>query len=84
MVQWQIFLKGGLALFLFNFSRFIIFKFRNCFILCKIALYVGLCYHDFMKESHLKLSKNEPINIPYKSRFISLFVKEFKGLKIDF
>ena len=66
------------------FSRFIIFKFRNYFILCKIALYVALCYHNFMKKSHLKLSKNERKNIPYKLRFISLFVKGFKKLKIDF
>ena len=31
-----------------------------------------------------KLSKNEPNNIPYKLGFISLFVKGFKQLKIDF
>ena len=37
-----------------------------------------------MKKSRLKLSKNEPKNIPYKLRFISLFVKKFKGLKTDF
>ena len=85
MVQGQIFLKGGDLHFLYLiFSRFIIFKFRNYFILCKIALYVALCYHNFMKKSHLKLSKNEPKNIPYKLRFISLFVKGFKRLKIDF
>ena len=75
MVQGQISLKGGLALFLFIFLRFIVFKFRNYFILCKIVLYVGLCYHNFMKKSHLKLSKNKPKNISYKLRFISLFVK---------
>ena len=30
------------------------------------------------------MSKNEPENIPNKLRFISLFVKGFKRLKIDF
>ena len=29
MVKGQVFLKGGLALFIFIFSRFIIFTFRN-------------------------------------------------------
>ena len=44
-----------------------------------------VCYHNsFMKKSHLKLSKNEPENIPYKLRFISLYVKGFKRIKIDF
>ena len=43
-----------------------------------------MLYHNFMKKSHSKLSKNEPKNIPYKLRFISLFVKGFKRLKIDF
>ena len=39
-LQGQVFLKGGgeLALFLFNFSRFIIFTFRNYVSLCKIVL----------------------------------------------
>ena len=83
--QGQVFLKGGGQYFSYLiFSRFIIFKFRNYFILCKIVLYVALCYHDFMKKSHSKLSKNEPKNIPYKLRFISLFVKGFKRLKIEF
>ena len=67
MLQGQVFLKeGGLHSFYFIFSSFIIFKFRNFFALCKIALYVGLCYHKFMKKSHSKLPKNEPKNIPYK------------------
>ena len=38
MVQVQVFLKGGLTLFLLKFSRFIIFTFRNYFTLCKIVL----------------------------------------------
>ena len=85
MVQGQVFFKGGDWNFSYLiFSKFIIFKFRNYFILCKIALYVALCYHNFMNKSHSKLSKNEPKNIPYKLRFISLFVKGFKRLKIDF
>ena len=37
-----------------------------------------------MKKGHLKLCKNEPENIPYKLRFVSLFVKGFRRLKIDF
>ena len=85
MVQGQVFLKGGgWPFYYLSFSRFIIFKFRNYLILCKIGLYVALCYHNFMKKSHSKLSKNEPKNILYKLRFISLFVKGFKRLKIDF
>ena len=84
MVQEQVFLKGGGWHFSYLiFSRLIIFKFRNYFILCNIALCVML-YHNFIKKSHSKLFKNEPKNIPYKLRFISLFVKKFKRLKIDF
>ena len=37
-----------------------------------------------MEKSHLKLSKNEPENVPYKLRFVSLFAKEFKRLETDF
>ena len=85
MGQGQVFVKGGSWHFSYLiFSRFIIFKFRNYFILCKIVLYVALCYHNFMKKSHSKLSKNEPNNIPYKLRLISPFVKELKRLKINF
>ena len=81
MVPEQVFLKGGGWHFPYLlFSRFIIFKFRNYFILCKIALW----YHNFVKKSYSKLSKNESKNISYKLRFISLFVKGFKRLKIDF
>ena len=29
-----------------SFSRFIIFKFRNYFLLCNISLCVTLCYHN--------------------------------------
>ena len=44
MVQGQVFLKGGDWYFYLVFSRFIILKSRNYFILkCKIALYVALC-----------------------------------------
>ena len=32
----------------------------------------------------MKLSKNQRKNIAYKLRFVSLFVKGFKRLKIDF
>ena len=78
IVQWQVFLKGAVRHFsCLILSRFIIFNFRNYFILFRIALYIALCYHKFMKKSHSKLSKNEPKIIPYKLRFISLFVKEF-------
>ena len=67
------------------FPRFIIFKFRNYFIHCKVVLYVVLCSTiTSWKKSYWKWSKNEPKNIPYKLRFISLFVKAFKRLKIDF
>ena len=43
MVQGQVFLKGGGWYFYLIFSGFIIFKFRNYFILCEIALYIALC-----------------------------------------
>ena len=44
MVQGQVFLKGGDWYFYLIFSRFIIFKSRNYFILSsKIALYIALC-----------------------------------------
>ena len=44
MVQGQVFLKGGGWYFYLFFSRFNLFKSRNCFILsCKTALYVALC-----------------------------------------
>ena len=65
MVQGQVFFKGGGWDFSYLiFSKFIIFKFRSYFILCKVALYVALCCHNFMNKSHSKLSKNEPKNIP--------------------
>ena len=38
MVHGQFFLKEGLLLFLFNFSRYIIFTFRNYFTLSKTVL----------------------------------------------
>ena len=85
MVQGQVFLKaGGWNFSYLSFSRFIIFKFRNYFIFCKTVLYIALCYHNFMKKSHSKLSEDDRKNIPYKLRFISLFVKGFKRLEIDF
>ena len=56
MVQGQIFLKeGDWHISYLIFLRFIIFRFRNYFILCKFALYVALCYHNFTKKSNLKL-----------------------------
>ena len=72
------------ALFLIDFVKVYHFSIRYYFILCKIMLYVALCYHNFMKKSHSKLSKNEHENVLYKLRFISLLVKGFKRLKIDF
>ena len=44
MVQGQVFLKGGDWCFYLIFSRFIIFNYRNYFILCEIVLYVALCF----------------------------------------
>ena len=72
MVQGQVFLKwgggGGLALFLFNFSRFIIFTFRNYFTLCKTVMHLKKKKFSvtiiLWKKGHSKLSKNEPENIP--------------------
>ena len=63
-MQWQVLLKeGGLALFCYLiFSRFIIFTFKKY---CKIELYISrkkifFGQHNFIKKSHLKLSKNKP------------------------
>ena len=64
-------LEGGRGDWHFSyliFSRFIIFKFRNYFTLCKIVLRIWrkiifFCHHNFMKKVHSKLSKNEPENI---------------------
>ena len=55
MVQKQVFLKGRLALFLFNFFKITIFTFRNYFTLCKIVLYMfaKLCYA--FEENHFFL-----------------------------
>ena len=80
MIQGQVFLKAGSWHFSYLiFSRLL---FLN-FILCKIALDVAMCYHNFMKKFHSKLSKMK-LNISHKLRFICLFVKRFKRLKIDF
>ena len=56
----------GLALMLFDFFRVIIFTFWNYFTLCKIVLYIWrkfifFCQHNFIKKSHSKLSKNDPV-----------------------
>ena len=69
MVQGQVLLKGGgggLTLFLF-------FQGLSFLHLEITLLFAKLCYafeekkffcrHNFMKKSHLKLSKNEPENI---------------------
>ena len=74
MVLGQVSLKsgagGGLALLLFNFSRFIIFtsgnnySLQNCVMHLKKEKIFFFCYHNFMKKSNPKLSKNEPANIP--------------------
>ena len=63
MVQGQVFLKGGLTLFLFKFSRFIIFTFRNYLTLCKIVLctceenFFFLSPYNFMKKVILSCRK---------------------------
>ena len=77
MVQGQVLLKvcvwgggcGGWHFLSLIFSRFIIFTYRNYITLCKIVLCIWretifFCHHTFMKNSHSKLSKNEPENIP--------------------
>ena len=51
------------------FSRVIIFTFRNYFtlfktVLCSRRKIIFFCHHNFMKNDHSKLSKNEPENIP--------------------
>ena len=48
MVQGQVFL--GLTLILFNFSSFIIFTFRNYFILCKIVMHVKKATVELVKS----------------------------------
>ena len=72
MVQEQVFLKevgrGGLELFLWNFFKmyhFYIYKLlyhlHNCVMRLKKKFF---CHHNFMKNGHYKLSKNEPENFP--------------------
>ena len=69
IVYGQVFLKGGGWHFSYLIlPRFIIFKFRNYFTLCKIVLSIWrkinfFCHHNFMKKDHSKFSKNEPENI---------------------
>ena len=70
MVQGQFFLKGGGWHFSYLiFPRFIIFTFRNYFTLYKVVLHIWrkiifFCHHNFIKECHSKLPKNELENIP--------------------
>ena len=68
MVQGQVFLKGGGAgTFPINFSRFIIFTFRNYFAKLCYAFeekIIFFCHRKFMKKGYSKSSKNEPENIP--------------------
>ena len=76
MVQGQIFLKGGLTLFLFNFFKvyhfyiyILHFYIYIYFTLCKIMLCIWrktifFRHYNFMKKGHSKLSKDEPENIP--------------------
>ena len=61
MVQGQVFLKGGLALFLFSFFKVYHFYIQNCVMHLKKKFF--FCHHNFMKKGHFKLSKNEPENI---------------------
>ena len=85
MVQGQFFLKGGSWYFYLIFARFIIFKFRNYFILsCKIALYVALCSTITSWKKFIQSCLNMNLKISHIKGFISLFVKGFKRLKIDF
>ena len=42
---------------------------------------IFFCYHNFIKQSHSKMSKNNPENIP-QTKYDNL-VKGFKRLKID-
>ena len=64
MVQGQAFLKGGLALFLFNFFK--VYHFRIWKLLFAKLCYAFeeklffLCHHNFMKKGHSKLPKNAP------------------------
>ena len=57
--------RVGLALFLFNFSRFIIFTFRNYFTLQDCVIRYKKKYFSlppyFYEKSHSKLPKNEPV-----------------------
>ena len=69
MVQRQVFLKGeGLALFLFNFLKFIILHLEITLTFAKLCYAFEekyfFCRHNIMKKVHYKLSKNEPENIP--------------------
>ena len=61
MVQEQVFLKGGLTLFLFNFFKVYLFCIRK--LLYPLQNYVThleknffFCHHSFMKNGHSNLS----------------------------
>ena len=58
MVQVRVFLKEGGWYFYLIFSRFIIFKFRNYFILCEIVLCVALCSTITYKLRYISLIVN--------------------------
>ena len=65
MVQGQVLLKWGLALFLLIFSRFIIFTFRNYLLQnCVMHLDFFFMSPEFSEKIHFKWSENEPENIP--------------------
>ena len=72
MVQGQVFLKGGLTLFLFNYFKAYHFLYleialpfaKLCYAFEEKLFFSFSCYHDFMEKGHSKLSKNEPENIP--------------------
>ena len=83
-MQGQVFLKRGDWHFSYLiFLRFIIFEFTSYFILFKIALCCAtIILLKRVIRSCLKLKLK--ISHIYKLRFISLFVKGFKRLKIDF
>ena len=67
MVQGQVFIKGQLALLLFNCFKVyhfyilkLFYSLQNC--VTHLKLHYFFYQHNFMKKVVLKLSKNEPVS----------------------
>ena len=75
--QWGEGEEGGWHFCYLIFWSLSFFTFWNYFTLCKIVLYIWkriffFCQHNFVKKSHSKLSKNEPVWMCKEGWFVGL------------